>query len=119
MRKNMYTIYGIKNCSTMKRAFTVLDELGIEYAFHDYKKSGIDAQTLQRWIDTLGLDMIMNRKGTTWRRLSEAEQTEANTVAGAIKLMGTQTSVIKRPILSDGKQRLICGFTEHEYRQLA
>lgn len=115
----MYTIYGIKNCSTMKKAFTLLDELGIKYTFHDYKKLGIDANTLQQWVDTLGLDIVMNRKGTTWRGLSEAEQTEANTVAGALQLMTTKTSAIKRPILSDGKGLLICGFIEDEYRKLA
>ncbi len=115
----MYTIYGIKNCSTMKKAFTLLDELGIQYVFHDYKKSGIDTQTLQQWVDALGIEMVINRKGTTWRGLSEAQQTEAITVAGALRLMTTQTSAIKRPILSDGKQLLICGFAEKEYRQLA
>ncbi len=115
----MYTIYGIKNCSTMKKAFTLLDELGVKYTFHDYKKSGIDANTLQQWVDTLGLDMVINRKGTTWRGLSEAEQAEANTVEGAIQLMQNKTSAIKRPILSDGKGLLICGFIEDEYCKLA
>jgi Spx/MgsR family transcriptional regulator len=115
----MYTIYGIKNCSTMKKAFTLLDELGIQYTFHDYKKSGIDADTLQQWIDTLGLDIVMNRKGTTWRGLSDAEQVEANTVAGALELMQCKSSAIKRPILSNGKGLLICGFIEDEYRRLA
>ena len=115
----MLKIYGIKNCSTMKKAFTLLDELGVQYTFHDYKKSGIDADTLQQWIDTLGLDTVMNRKGTTWRGLSEAEQAEANNVAGALELMKNKTSAIKRPILSNGDGVLICGFNEEEYRQLA
>ena len=103
----------------MKKAFTLLDELGVQYTFHDYKKSGIDADTLQQWIDTLGLDTVMNRKGTTWRGLSEAEQAEANNVAGALELMKNKTSAIKRPILSNGDGVLICGFNEEEYRQLA
>ena len=115
----MYTIYGIKNCSTMKKAFTLLDELGLQYTFHDYKKSGIDTETLEQWIDVLGLDTVMNRKGTTWRALSDAEQAEANTMAGALELMKNKTSAIKRPILSDGKGLLICGFNEEEYRKLA
>lgn len=115
----MYTIYGIKNCSTMKKALTLLDELGIQYTFHDYKKSGIDANTVQQWVETLGLDVVLNRKGTTWRGLSEAEQVEASTVAGALELMTNKTSAIKRPILSDGKGLLICGFDESKYRQLA
>jgi Spx/MgsR family transcriptional regulator len=115
----VYTIYGLKNCSTMKKAFTLLDELGIHYSFHDYKKSGIDAETLKQWIDVLGLDKVINRKGTTWRGLSDAEKAVANTVAGALELMQNKTSVIKRPILSDGKRLLLCGFNEDEYRQLA
>ncbi len=115
----MYTIYGIKNCNTMKKAFTLLDELGVAYTFHDYKKSGIDAETLKQWIDVLGLDTVINRKGTTWRALSESEQAAASTVEGAIQLMESKTSVIKRPILSDGQGRLICGLIEDEYHQLA
>lgn len=103
----------------MKKAFTLLDELGVRYTFHDYKKSGIDADTLQQWIDTLGLDTVMNRKGATWRSLSEAEQAEANTMSGALALMQNKTSAIKRPILSNGDGVLICGFNEEEYRQLA
>ena len=103
----------------MKKAFTLLDELGVQYTFHDYKKSGIDTNTLQQWIETLGLDVVMNHKGTTWRSLSEAEQAEANTMSGALALMQKKNSAIKRPILSDGKGILICGFNEEEYRQLA
>ena len=103
----------------MKKAFTLLDELGVQYTFHDYKKSGIEVNTLQQWIETLGLDVVMNRKGTTWRGLSEAEQAEANNVAGALELMKNKTSAIKRPILSNGDGVLICGFNEEEYRQLA
>jgi len=115
----MYTIYGIKNCNTMKKAFTLLDELGIAYTFHDYKKSGIDAETLKQWIDVLGLDTVINRKGTTWRALPESEQAAASTVEGAIELMTHKTSVIKRPILSGDKCVLICGLIEDEYHKLA
>ncbi len=118
----MYTIYGIKNCNTMKKAFTLLEELGITYTFHDYKKLGIDAKTLKHWIDQLGLDSVINRKGTTWRALSESEQATASTVEGAIELMMHKTSVIKRPILSGGtgdNSVLICGLIEDEYRKLA
>jgi Spx/MgsR family transcriptional regulator len=103
----------------MKKAFTLLDELGIQYTFHDYKKSGIEAETLKQWIDVLGLDKVINRKGTTWRALCESEQAAASTVEGAIQLIVRKTSVIKRPILSNGKGLLICGFIEDEYRRLA
>jgi Spx/MgsR family transcriptional regulator len=115
----MYTIYGIKSCSTMKKAFTLLDDLGIQYIFHDYKKSGIDAEILKNWIDVLGLDKVLNRKGTTWRNLAESDQAKAITVDGAIELMVNKTSMIKRPILSNGKGLLICGLIEAEYRQIA
>jgi Spx/MgsR family transcriptional regulator len=114
----MYTIYGIKNCSTMKKAFILLDELKIEYTFHDYKKLGIDAETLKQWIDVLGLDTVVNRKGTTWRALSESEKEAASTVEGAIQLIVSTTSIIKRPILSNGNGSLICGLVEEKYRQL-
>ncbi len=119
----MYTIYGIKSCNTMKKAFTLLDELGIAYVFHDYKKSGIDSATLETWIDRIGLDTLINRKGTTWRALSESEQAAASTRDGAIQLMQNKTSVIKRPVLvddrTDGKGIVICGLQEDQYRQLA
>lgn len=103
----------------MKKAFTLLDELGITYTFHDYKKSGIDAKTLKHWIDQLGLDSVINRKGTTWRGLSESEQAAASTVEGALELMTQKNSVIKRPILSGENGELICGLIEDEYRKLA
>ena len=114
----MYIIYGIKNCSTMKKAFNLLDELGVQYTFHDYKKSAVDPSILRQWIDVLGLETVINRKGTTWRGLSAAEQAEAANVESALVLMQNKTSLIKRPILSNGKEILICGFSEDEYRQL-
>ncbi len=113
----MYTIYGIKNCNTMKKAFTLLDELKVPYSFHDYKKSGIDAATLQGWIEGLGIDTVINRKGTTWRALSPDEQAQASTPAGAIQLMQAKPSVIKRPILS-GPETLLAGLDESAYHQL-
>ena len=73
----MLKIYGIKNCNTMKKAFDQLDQLGLRYEFHDYKKLGIDADSLQQWAAEVGVDTLLNKKGTTWKKLSEAEQQQA------------------------------------------
>ncbi len=73
----MLKIYGIKNCSSMKKAFDLLNEMGLAYEFHDYKKQGIDAETVQKWLNDVGQNVILNKKGTTWRKLTEAEQQTA------------------------------------------
>lgn len=114
----MLKIYGIKNCSSMKKAFDLLNELGLSYAFHDYKKQGIDADTLNNWLDALGQDVVLNKKGTTWRKLSETEQqTALESRANLLTALMTHTSLIKRPILQT-KDGLIAGFDEVLYRQI-
>lgn len=115
----MITIYGIKNCSSMKKAFTLLDELGVSYQFHDYKKAAPDEAILRGWIEEVGLAVLINRKGTTWRGLSADEQAKASTLAGALALMQQKSSVIKRPVISDGHGGIICGLDEDKIRQLA
>ena len=72
------TIYGIKSCSTMKKAFTKLEELGVSYDFHDYKKQGIDKPSVQRWVDALGIDKVLNKRGTTWRKLTDEQKQAAD-----------------------------------------
>ena len=114
----MITIYGIKNCSSMKKAFTLLDELGVSYQFHDYKKAAPDEATLKTWIEQVGLDVLINRKGTTWRGLTSDEQAKASSVVGAIELMQQKSSVIKRPVITDGRGGIICGLDEDKIRQL-
>ena len=115
------TIYGIKSCSTMKKAFTKLDELGVSYNFHDYKKQGIDKETIQRWVDSLGIDKVLNKRGTTWRKLEDAQKQAADSdVDEAIDLLIENTSMIKRPIvegeLTDkNKNILLCGYDEAEF----
>lgn len=115
------TIYGIKSCSTMKKAFTKLDDLGVSYNFHDYKKQGIDKKTIQRWVDSLGIDKVLNKRGTTWRKLEDAQKQAADSdVDEAIDLLIENTSMIKRPIvegeLTDkNKPILLCGFDEAEF----
>ena len=102
----------------MKKAFDLLNELGLAYEFHDYKKQGIDAETLKHWLDAEGQDKILNKKGTTWRKLSEAEQAQAlSSEADLIEALRTHNSLIKRPELAtaDG---FIVGFDETAYRAL-
>ena len=114
------TIYGIKSCSTMKKAFTKLDELGVSYDFHDYKKQGIDKATVQRWVDKLGIDKVLNKRGTTWRKLDDSQKLAADaSVDNATDLLIENTSMIKRPIvegqLDDKNQNqpiLLCGYDE-------
>ena len=115
------TIYGIKPCSTMKKAFTKLDELGVSYDFHDYKKQGIDKESVQRWIESLGIDKVLNKRGTTWRKLTDEQKQAADSdVGNAIDLLVENTSMIKRPIvegqLTDkNKNILLCGYDEAEF----
>ena len=117
------TIYGIKSCSTMKKAFTKLDELGVSYDFHDYKKQGIDKETVQRWVDSLGINKVLNKRGTTWRKLDDSQKQAADaSVDKAIDLLVENTSMIKRPIVegqltnNDQDQMvLLCGFDESEF----
>jgi len=114
----MFKIYGIKNCSSVKKAFTLLDELQLTYEFHDYKKQGIDADTLKTWLDAVGADVVLNKRGTTWRKLSEAEQQYALSSENAlIETLIAHTSLIKRPILATA-HGFIVGFDEAQYKNL-
>ncbi|MGA6101966.1 arsenate reductase [Psychrobacter pocilloporae] len=120
------TIYGIKSCSTMKKAFTKLDELGVSYEFHDYKKQGIDKEAVQRWVNKLGIDKVLNKRGTTWRKLDDAQKQAADaSVDNAIELLVENTSMIKRPIVegqiddkNQGQPILLCGFDEAEFERV-
>lgn len=107
------TIYGIKNCDTMKKARTWLDSHDVAYDFHDYKASGIDKAHLQRWSKTVGWETLLNRAGTTFRKLDETAK-EGLTEAKAIALMLDQPSMIKRPVLEAGGKILV-GFKPDIY----
>ena len=117
------TIYGIKSCSTMKKAFAKLDELGVNYNFHDYKKQGIDKESVQRWVDELGINKVLNKRGTTWRKLTDEQKQAADeNLNNAIDLLIENTSMIKRPIVegqladkNNGQPILLCGFDEAEF----
>lgn len=114
----MLKVYGIKNCNSMKKAFDLLTELGLSYEFHDYKKQGIDAETVRIWLDKIGQDIVLNKKGTTWKKLSEEEQQHAlASEANIIETLTTHTSMIKRPIIDLG-HGFIVGFDEDAIRTL-
>jgi Spx/MgsR family transcriptional regulator len=108
------TIYGIKNCDTMKKARTWLDEHGVKYEFHDYKASGIDRERLEGWSKKAGWELLLNRSGTTFRKLPESERADLNE-RKAIALMLAQPSMIKRPVVEKGG-KLLVGFKPVEYQ---
>lgn len=107
------TLHGIKACDTMKKARTWLDDHGVVHAFHDYKVFGIDARTLKRWADQVGWEVLLNRAGTTFRALPDAEK-QGIDEARAIALMVAQPSMIKRPVL-DRDGELTVGFRPDVY----
>ena len=107
------TIYGIKNCDTMKKARAWLDARGVAYAFHDYKAVGIERGMLQGWARTVGWETLLNRAGTTFRKLPDTDKS-ALTETKAIALMVGQPAMIKRPVL-DVAGRLIVGFKPDTY----
>jgi arsenate reductase len=110
----MPTIYGIKNCDTMKKARAWLDGKGVAYDFHDYKAAGIDKAKLEVWVKKAGRETLLNKAGTTFRKLSDAEK-ENITEAKAIKLMLAQPSIIKRPVLETGGGKILVGFRPEAY----
>jgi arsenate reductase (glutaredoxin) len=107
------TIYGIKNCDTMKKARAWLDSHGVTYDFHDYKAQGIAGDKLKQWSDELGWEVLLNRAGTTFRKLPEADREGLNE-RKARALMMAQPSMIKRPVLDVGG-KLLVGFSPEVY----
>jgi arsenate reductase len=100
------TLYGIPNCDTVKKARVWLDSRGVAYAFHDYKKAGAPAAALGDWVTEHGWEALLNRAGTTFRALPEADKTDLDATK-AIALMLAQPSMIKRPVLDLGSRRLV------------
>jgi arsenate reductase len=109
------TLYGIRNCDTVKKARAWLEARGVDYAFHDYKTAGIDEARLRGWAAEMGWERLLNRSGTTFRKLPEAER-EGIGADKAIALMLAQPSMIKRPVLDLGGRRLV-GFREAEWAE--
>jgi arsenate reductase len=112
----MTTIYGIKNCDTMKKARAWLEGHKITYQFHDYKAEGIDKATLEGWAKKVGWEILLNRAGTTFKKLPDADK-QGLTEKKAIALMLTQPSMIKRPVL-ETKGKLTVGFKPEDYTKL-
>jgi arsenate reductase (glutaredoxin) len=108
------TIYGIKNCDTMKKARAWLDKHGVEYVFHDYKTAGIERDRLEQWCKKLGWETLLNRAGTTFRKLPDKDKAgiDANK---AMAMMLSQPSMIKRPVLDLGSGKLLVGFAPELY----
>jgi len=107
------TLYGIRNCDTMKKAWTWLDQKGVAYDFHDYKKAGIDRARLEGWAKQVGWEVLLNRAGTTFKKLPDADK-QGIDLAKAVALMLAQPSMIKRPVLeTDGG--LLVGFKPEVY----
>lgn len=113
----MVTIYGIKNCDTMKKVRGWLDKSGVEYKFHDYKSAGIERDLLERWSKKLGWEVLLNRAGTTFRKLPEKDK-QVSDAKKAIALMLSQPSMIKRPVLELGGGKLIVGFRPEIYKAI-
>jgi Spx/MgsR family transcriptional regulator len=107
------TLFGIKACDTMKKARIWLDEHGVDYAFHDYKSSGIDREHLRQWCTEHGWETVLNRAGTTFRKLDDAQKADLD-LDKAIELMVAQPSMIKRPVLDLGDRTLV-GFKPDAY----
>src|SRR6185437_11829197 len=110
------TIYGIKNCDTMKKARAWLDQRGVAYDFHDYKVAGIERAKLEGWVKKVGWEVLLNKAGTTFRKLPDKDK-EGLTEAKAIKLMLAQPSMIKRPVLELSRGKLLVGFSPEAYEE--
>jgi arsenate reductase len=108
------TIYGIKNCDTMKKARAWLDNHGVDYAFHEYKTAGIEYAKLEGWAKKVGWETLLNRAGTTFKKLPDKDK-ESVTEKRAVALMLAQPSMIKRPVLDLGGGKLLVGFKPEIY----
>ena len=117
MPDHTITLYGIPNCDQVRKARTWLAAHQVEYAFHDFKREGLTAALAGRWLAQAGADTLINRKGTTWRRLADPRKLAAQEPDGALSLMIAETSVIKRPVL-DVDGRITVGFSENIYEQI-
>ncbi len=112
----MVTVYGIRNCDTMKKALRWLDDHDIAYRFHDYRKDGLDSNQLQAWEKELGWETLLNRRGMLWRKLP-ADVRDSMDRKSALHSMQDNPGIIKRPLLDLGKRRVV-GFKAEDYAQL-
>jgi arsenate reductase len=114
----MITVYGIRNCQTVKNAQAWLLKHNVETEFHDYKTKGITKAKLTTWCGQVGWERLVNTRGTTWRKLTDKERSNVVDEPSAIALMQEKTSVIKRPLLEKEGKVLTLGFDEHEFSTL-
>ena len=110
-------LYGIPNCSTVKKARSWLAGRSIDIPFHDFRKDGLDPVVLEDWVARIGWQDLVNRKGTTWRQLGDAEKAAVDSSAAAMRLMLEKPAVIRRPVLDTGKE-LVLGFEEARYADI-
>ena len=110
------TLYGIANCDTIKKAKTWLQDHAVEFEFHDYRKQGLEAELLQTWVNDLGWDALLNRRGTTWRQLAPEVKDTLDTDS-AIEIMLANPAIIKRPLLVTNGRRYL-GFSHEQYSQI-
>ncbi len=111
----MTTVYGIKNCDSVKKALKWLENNGITFQFHDLRQDGIEQVDLKQWVDAVGWEVLLNRRSTSWRQLDESDKTNID-ANKAISLMLDNPTLIKRPVITQGKSLLV-GFKENEYQQ--
>jgi len=112
----MVTIYGIRNCDTMKKAMHWLDDHGVAYQFHDYRKDGLDKKQLQSWEKELGWETLLNRRGMLWRKLPDTVRDTIDRKS-ALHCMQDNPGIIKRPLLDLGYRRVV-GFKAEDYERL-
>jgi len=112
----MITLYGIPNCNTVSKARKWLTENNIDYQFHNFKKDGLNQQIIDKWVDSLGWEILLNKRGTTWRKLSDEIKADIDTKK-AVSIMLENTSIIKRPVL-DLNDTLHIGFKAEQYQEI-
>jgi len=106
----MLTVYGIKNCDTVRKALAWLNDQGIAYTFHDVRADGLNAALVQRWVDALGWESVLNRRSTTWRNLPDSDKSSLNDVT-VISMVLTHPTLLKRPLF-EGEGLILQGFTD-------
>ncbi len=112
----MITLYGIPNCNTVSKARKWLTENNIDYQFHNFKKDGLDQKTINKWVDALGWEILLNKRGTTWRKLSDEMKADIDRDK-AVSIMLDNTSIIKRPVL-DVNGTFHVGFKDEQYPEI-
>lgn len=114
----MYTVFGIPNCDTTRKVMKWLETAGVRFKLHDYKTAGINKATLESWVGQVGLEPIFNKRNTTWKELSPADQAAAATTTGAMGIMMQHNSIIKRPVIEKNGRVVAVGFDEKKYKEI-